>query len=313
MLIETRLLRHCKQIPQEIYEQAYKTAIEDKDRPAWCLIPFKTAYDMIKATVSPSIPESQVAVVIAQRAMMLSYCAPWRLTQDIVRIHQDLLAEISETPMTGDIPVDVLLKIPVWCMFVEYSTEDFCGFFFFLDGSPDKTPELRILWMPEHGDNILSTTVSIGKGTVEEALEKSDVRTLKAATQKQQTDLERVDHHNLTQTALNIILYLCAQNAEYDPGSSKPSPAKPVKTKKGVKYLVAPKPRIWKVGTAIGEQIRQAKQASLVAREIKERRPHIRRAHWHGYWTGEGRKNFELRWLAPAFVSGTVSESDRET
>ncbi|MGC6378155.1 hypothetical protein ACNO7L_10190 [Bisgaard Taxon 45] len=38
----------------------------------------------------------------------------------------------------------------------------------------------------------------------------------------------------------------------------------------------------------------------------KTRRPHIRRAHWHGYWTGkrdepENRK-FDLKWLPPFAV-----------
>ena len=33
-------------------------------------------------------------------------------------------------------------------------------------------------------------------------------------------------------------------------------------------------------------------------------RPHIRRAHWHHYWVGEGRTKLELRWIAPTYVKG---------
>ena len=33
-------------------------------------------------------------------------------------------------------------------------------------------------------------------------------------------------------------------------------------------------------------------------------RPHVRRAHWHGYWYGprEGERNFKLKWLPPVAV-----------
>lgn len=33
--------------------------------------------------------------------------------------------------------------------------------------------------------------------------------------------------------------------------------------------------------------------------------PHMRRAHWHHYWTGEGRTTREVRWIEPVFVGNT--------
>lgn len=31
-------------------------------------------------------------------------------------------------------------------------------------------------------------------------------------------------------------------------------------------------------------------------------RPHVRRAHWHHYWVGEGRTKLEVRWIEPTLV-----------
>ena len=31
-------------------------------------------------------------------------------------------------------------------------------------------------------------------------------------------------------------------------------------------------------------------------------RAHVRRAHWHHYWTGKGRTELVLRWIAPTLV-----------
>ena len=47
----------------------------------------------------------------------------------------------------------------------------------------------------------------------------------------------------------------------------------------------------------------------VIAEGIKKR-PHVRRAHWHHYWTGPGRTVLEVRWLEPVFVMGTEEEID---
>lgn len=38
-------------------------------------------------------------------------------------------------------------------------------------------------------------------------------------------------------------------------------------------------------------------------------RPHVRRAHWHHYWVGEGQTRLEVRWIEPTFV---LPEGKRE-
>lgn len=57
-------------------------------------------------------------------------------------------------------------------------------------------------------------------------------------------------------------------------------------------------------GVAIGRQLRAAAKAETGAAH-KGPRPHIRRAHWHGYWLGPraGGQRFELRWLPPIAVA----------
>jgi hypothetical protein len=68
------------------------------------------------------------------------------------------------------------------------------------------------------------------------------------------------------------------------------------------------------VGYRLGAAIRAAQaspQHSESGGTHARPRPHIRRAHWHGYWTGPRAKpakerKFVLRWLAPIPVN--VSE-----
>ena len=38
-------------------------------------------------------------------------------------------------------------------------------------------------------------------------------------------------------------------------------------------------------------------------------RPHMRRAHWHLYWTGTGRAVPRVKWIAPVFVRGEGADT----
>ncbi len=74
--------------------------------------------------------------------------------------------------------------------------------------------------------------------------------------------------------------------------------------------------RMWDVGVRYRKAIRVAKQeykrqiekengSKEYTKDRKPTRPHIRRAHWHRYRVGEGRKILKPVWLAPIYVCGT--------
>jgi hypothetical protein len=53
-------------------------------------------------------------------------------------------------------------------------------------------------------------------------------------------------------------------------------------------------------------EIKQANDKLASAKRTStSRRPHIRSAHYHGYWMGTGQdKHYTLKWIAPIFVNG---------
>jgi hypothetical protein len=112
---------------------------------------------------------------------------------------------------------------------------------------------------------------------------------------------------------VSLVLYLCSQAAEIkDAQDSKRLPARPqaVKTKKGMRLFPPDRPSQWEVGYRLGAALTRA----LSEREPAEPtgthaspRPHIRRAHWHSFWTGkrdqpDGRTAI-LKWLPPIPVN----------
>ena len=111
---------------------------------------------------------------------------------------------------------------------------------------------------------------------------------------------------------INACQYLCASNAEiHDVHISKKD--RPVvmtgNKKKAVNIQVS------NVGYQIGkrfEDIYLESNAETRRNGVKgiKKRPHIRRAHWHHYWTGPGRTTLEVRWIEPVFVVGSEEDID---
>lgn len=106
--------------------------------------------------------------------------------------------------------------------------------------------------------------------------------------------------------ALNACQYLCASNAEIrDLKVSKKD--KPVISVNGKKTPVSV--QVSNVGYYIGKRFEKMYAESVgdgtrAGASGTKKRPHVRRAHWHHYWTGPGRTVLQVKWLEPIFVMG---------
>jgi len=109
---------------------------------------------------------------------------------------------------------------------------------------------------------------------------------------------------------LSLLLYLCSDEPEIDdsrePGVS-PEYTRPKKVKGGYRLFEPSKVRTWEVGRSISRTLSAAIRATG-----SHKSPHIRRAHWHGYWTGPrtGDRNFIYRWIPPTAVAIDQRESE---
>lgn len=109
--------------------------------------------------------------------------------------------------------------------------------------------------------------------------------------------------------AVTAAYYLASRNAEIKETKIKKS-ERPVFTmkqgKKPHKVII----RDYEVGYVIGKSFESQMEEQHSSQNIltirggstHTVRPHIRRAHWHHYWVGEGRTRREVRWLQPTMV-----------
>jgi len=278
--------------------------------PDWCWCPLSAAYAIVGG--GRQIPLEKVNDVSALGAL-----STWRITQGIYRFDSDLFRSLWETEFDERLPIEVFYRLPEWCVYIEapegydWAGVKLFGFFVHLewDVNTGRT-ELRLLLDTEKGFAPLILHLSFP--TINECLKSVWEEAEKNAGFK--PPLELLPQIRDTQTPfVSVVLYLCSQAADiYDLRGKREKPGNPLpkKTKRGMRVFPHPEKTTWLVGYRIGAALRQVYQN----REDKESaggahaspRPHIRRAHWHSYWTGpkDGQLKIVLKWLPPTLVGG---------
>ena len=109
---------------------------------------------------------------------------------------------------------------------------------------------------------------------------------------------------------VNLVLYVCSANADIvDSTRRQNAPGRPAATatRKGQRLFPPNEVALWEVGFRVGAAIRHGGgHMERSAMEHSEVRPHLRRAHWHSFWTGSrsepASRALRVKWLHPILV-----------
>lgn len=300
------------------------------DWPAWCYLPMAGWYAIVCADAGVQRLGMDRVGDVAKIAAIGS----WRATQGIYRFDPALYAAVAETPVDGDIPCDVLYRLPEWCVYletpgIEWAGAPLHGVWVHLeaDANTGRT-ELRLL---ADSDIALSAIVlHLGAWSLAESINRAVAESSRQAQHTGLRDiaekLAKVDiaavMRPVIEPIVSLLLYLCSQNAEIGDGTTRPKNPEPTRTKRGMRLFAPDNPTTWDVGVRIGAALRRAYHAADTgqAETHSGPRPHIRRAHWHGFRSGpmkradgteilSTQRKFDLKWLPPIPVNlSDVSE-----
>lgn len=285
--------------------------------PDWCFLPMDVWYHIVANAHQMDFIQGNF--LLEQDVLKFSTLGSWRYSQGIYRFDSDMSAILTKTVITGEMPCDVLLRLPEPCPYIETPGLDWAG-----------TP-LRGFWVVVGhylGDEEAYLNFLLDTGTpVPMAFGGLRLRrrTLREATNELcaamavkypqlNTPSEKVpDSTAGIQPLLSLVLYLCSDEPEIENDREpKTAPKRPelTKTKKGLRLFPPDRCRIWHVGRATGETLRRASASGQL--ESKGVRPHLRRPHWHGFWTGplNGERRFGYKWLPTIMVRGRIDEED---
>src|SRR3954462_8485818 len=80
--------------------------------PDWCFLPLAGAYAIVSpGTTLRSVDQSRPVGI-------LGALAAWRVTEGIYRFDPTTFEALWKTPVTGEIPTELLVHLPEWCVYV---------------------------------------------------------------------------------------------------------------------------------------------------------------------------------------------------
>ena len=228
-------------------------------------------------------------------------------------MHPTLLTELLATPIAGELPADVLTRLPEWCVYVEtpglvlWGSVACGGYWAHLEHDANTgRRELRILL--DLGAKLAAAVVhltgSLADG-IRAGLVEARVQALRAGRPEDAPPLDAAAGVLAELEGLvSVLLYLCADDAEID--DQREPPPKVVHGAKRPIMPAAKAPVVHDTGVRLGSALDVAKARAQEASEGGGAavRPHVRAAHWHGYWTGprDGARVLRVRWLSPILV-----------
>lgn len=289
--------------------------------PDWCFLPLVGAHTILTAAQGDDISVSDF--------FALEAIAAWRVTQGIYRFDPTIFESLWETPVTGDIPGEVLHHLPEWCCYIACERtvmgHSCYGFFVHLDYDIDQCrSELHLVL--DNKDDHLTPAVIFLAGTVEEGIEaalshfaqRTDARQNDNWPKRAREFREHANaHRSDLEGMISLALYLASTNAEIgSPAGDSPTKPKPVLTKAGARMSPPDKPRVWDVAIRTGAALRRAREATAAVGEDAgpasgrphgRPRAHIRRAHLHTFLAGprDADRERRVKWLSPIPVNVT--------
>lgn len=286
--------------------------------PAWCFLPVSYWSDIILDDVgSGQIPIKQVADI-----GRLAAIGTWRYSQGIYRIDPDVFSALWSTPISGIIPAEVLLRLPEWCVYIEtpgrmFDDSSLFGYWVHLEwDAKNQRRELRLLLNTDK--KLWPVPIHLGNWPLVEALKRATDESAKHISGGPPVPVPQTNDLYYLSTMLapliSLVLYLCSDEPDYSDPQKRPSRPHAKRTRKGWRMFAPEAPRIWTIGDELGRKIRDSEKSVRSKSRKSGVRPHLREAHWHGYWTGprDGVRRFKYHWLAPIFV-GKTNDEEAET
>ena len=228
--------------------------------------------------------------------------------------------------------MEILTHLPYPIIYVKAPelAEAVDGFFAWMDYDANvNRSDLRIQWVTKTMDHSMPLVLHVLPGATVADCVNDTVQTMvqnaKAAhpetigLPQEFVEASAKEVASLALEAMQLILYLAAQNADVE--EAPPSPRQPDRRERKENKIVritdkASEVRAFDVGIRIGAALRLGAARPQGVRSSagtgSQKRPHARRGHWHHYWTGplDGERTLILKWTAPTVIHPELEQED---
>lgn len=257
----------------------------------------------------------------------------WRNTLGIYRIDADIFGQIIKSPIPDDTPSTVFERLPEWCVYMDLPADAMgavtgsgrraviAGFWALFDVQNVAGKQQRVLNLVLDIDESVKTTHDAYQPLLVPIRDDMTIR------QAVLSVFDGMSHHvndalirrsnaeremEVITHLLSLLLWLCAEEPDISNIKGEPISGEQLRlpkyqvNKKTGAFVPPSQPIIYNIGKRLGGEVRHFNDniSAGDSRISSRKRPHIRRGHWHGVWSGTGQnKQFNIYWQAAIFVN----------
>ena len=235
----------------------------------------------------------------------------WIYSKTIYKFNEDLLNALMSTELDSSMPVSVLTRLPEYCFFIETTNfqlsaqQKIIGFFIFLNYDIHTFEKSIFIILLSENTSMFLINIPLEENlTFNENIIKSYSN--KFNTKVLSTFENVYLYITFIKNIISLIVYLCSKNPDIDlpkHNNINNSPYRIPILKNNILFP-AKKHTVYHVGNSIGDLIHNEVLVSSIDNTTANRRVHVRRGHWHGYWVGpkNRKQTFIVKWLYPILV-----------
>lgn len=249
--------------------------------PEWCPVPMGLTLAVLESYGTPRLEAATALASVHALAL-------WRAGRIVARFDGRLAGELDATDPPKEVPPEVLWRLPAWCVAVWDTPAPWLAH---LDWDPRGWVELRIVFSA--AGELMGVPVPLRAETLAECLERIEAP---------------IPHHlrgvlaeRLEPVVGRVVARLCWLAADQPDirGRRPPTPGERARVDGPGGEL-----QVWDVGVRTGAALRGYDEQQHGGTGGGGRvRAHLRRAHWHTYWTGPRTDPTPaLRWVHPTLV-----------
>lgn len=295
---------------KECYKKMQQHYLSKKDKRVFFPMQDVTMLDMVT-----SIQHQQGNLQALKTLCQLYLYGTWRNTLGIYQLDDEIIKDSKRLP--DDTPTNIFMHLPEWCVYVDIAsamiaiTDDgtsrhIKGFWAIYD-------KIEINNRTNYALNFIIDTDSDDDLYIPQPLLIDDDMTVEQSMAYMSSINGENDSDELIKGLLPFLLWLCVEQPDITHKNTPVSRDELTKPKYNVNkktgaFVPPNEPKIYQIGARLGQKVREY-QARLDEhnKTTSQKRPHIRRGHWHGHWRGKRgsqAQEFIVKWQPAIFVNG---------
>lgn len=334
----------AKRLPLSAASKTYEAMIKKYEWLNGALPNCKTSgsLDCILNAAKTLDPDLDLIISLQDPFMLqpedMVWLARWRTCKQVYRIDDAVADELKMQDLSGKLPVDAIAHLPYPIIYIDTAIQyasgpaliDAKGILAWIDAAIDD-PHKRTLYIgylgftTNRGRAIVPIELKPG-ATLEEVVQDL-VESDKELSNRESSETFQVEtpsyenSYRCTVNALNLLLYVISEEEDREIVYQPPKASKGQKIGKRTNLET-----ITKLGSRMGHAIGEARKVYLNVNASSEgtshsKAPHVRRGHWHSFWTGKRKDRNDDRpgdklvvhWISPTYINANGTEIVVET